>query len=52
MRTLIKEVRSHYSEEKDINVQSTLELLYLKAVINDTLKEGITFKIHHPVPIH
>ncbi|KAJ8068401.1 hypothetical protein OCU04_003961 [Sclerotinia nivalis] len=46
MRILTEEVRSHYSEEKDINVQSTSELSYLEAVINETLR------IHHPTPIH
>ncbi|KAF7944490.1 hypothetical protein EAE96_010881 [Botrytis aclada] len=46
MRRLTEEVRSYYSEEKDINIQSTSELPYLEAVINETLR------IHHPTPIH
>lgn len=46
MRILTEEVRSYYSEEKNINVQSTSELPYLEAVINETLR------IHHPTPIH
>ncbi|RAL60850.1 hypothetical protein DID88_010175 [Monilinia fructigena] len=44
MAILTKEVRSYYSEDNDIDVQSTLGLPYLEAVINETLR------IHHPTP--
>ncbi|KAA8563653.1 hypothetical protein EYC84_011675 [Monilinia fructicola] len=41
---LTEEVRSCYSEDKEIDVQSTIGLPYLEAVINETLR------IHHPTP--
>ena len=43
---LDQEIRSTFVSEKDITVASTLELPYLAAVINETLR------FHHPTPIN
>jgi cytochrome P450 len=42
---LRKEIRESFESEADITIYSTMNLPYLKAVINETLR------IHHPTPI-
>jgi cytochrome P450 len=46
LKRLTKEVRESFKSEADITIQSTLNLPYLQAVINETLR------IHHPTPIN
>ncbi|MCJ1460118.1 hypothetical protein MMC28_010497 [Mycoblastus sanguinarius] len=46
MHHLIREIRETFVKEEDINVQSSQPLLYLDAVIQETLR------IHHPTPIN
>ena len=43
---LVKEIRTSFNSEAEITVQSTMNLPYLTAVINETLR------IHHPTPIN
>lgn len=43
---LQEEIRSRFSDEKELSVMSTQALPYLSAVIDETLR------IHHPTPIH
>lgn len=43
---LIKEIRETFEKESDITITSTMNLPYLAAVINETLR------IHHPTPIN
>nr|QPI71217.1 Cytochrome P450 [Ovatospora brasiliensis]WNZ75139.1 MollD [Ovatospora sp.] len=45
-RRLREEIRSGFSEEKAIGVDSTQALPYLSAVVKEALR------IHHPTPIH
>ena len=46
LKQLVKEVRESFESEADITIPSTLNLPYLGAVINETLR------IHHPTPIN
>jgi len=45
LEQLVEELRSNFRTEEQITVQSTHGLVYLEAVINETLR------IHHPTPI-
>ena len=46
LKQLTKEIRESFQSEADITVASTMNLPYLVAVINETLR------IHHPTPIN
>ena len=46
LKRLTKEVREGFESESQINTYSTMNLPYLSAVINETLR------IHHPTPIN
>ncbi len=46
LRQLTKEIRGSFESEADITIPSTMNLPYLSAVINETLR------IHHPTPIN
>lgn len=46
LKQLTNEIRESFESEADITVSSTMNLLYLGAVINETLR------IHHPTPIN
>lgn len=46
LKRLTKEVREGFESESQINTYSTMNLPYLAAVINETLR------IHHPTPIN
>ena len=46
LKRLTKEVREGFDSESQINTYSTMNLPYLAAVINETLR------IHHPTPIN
>lgn len=45
LKILVQELRERFEKDDQITVQSTQGLLYLEAVINETLR------IHHPTPI-
>lgn len=44
LKRLTEEIRSSFDSESAINVRSTMDLTYLAAIINETLR------IHHPTP--
>lgn len=46
LRELVDEIRKSFESEGRINLHSTMDLPYLAAVINETLR------IHHPTPIN
>lgn len=46
LKQLVDEIHKRFEAEADITLQSTMELPYLAAVINETLR------IHHPTPIN
>ena len=46
LKQLTKEIRDSFDSENDITISSTMNLPYLQAVINETLR------IHHPTPIN
>ena len=46
LKQLTTEIRESFDSEADITISSTMNLPYLIAVINETLR------IHHPTPIN